>query len=254
MWEFSINIKNNNNQIINYVKTMSGQFLKNINGFSTVFSDELHTYIIFAVEECHKDKMQGFLTRIITKIISSYFKNDFLTSRLALNSKKDINVFAFKKALMNFDKETDAFIISKNLTFDKNLYLESFYDFRLGKLRDKWEELVSLANENKDYLLNSDTLLDLLKFLIDNIDISQQEIDVVEEEGGYRIFAESDDESMEGLSEERLVSSLIDMSPQKINLYCKKENPATELLQKIFEKRVNFRFARKNDCLKFEKI
>ena len=50
-------------------------------------------------------------------------------------------------------------IIKKNLVLENNLYLESFYRFRLKSLHDKWEELVSLSNENKEYLGMGTTVL-----------------------------------------------------------------------------------------------
>ena len=68
---------------------------------------------------------------------------------------------------MAFDRETDRYIVSHNLMLKKSLHLESFYEFKLQKLRLKWSELIKLANENAGYLLCNDTFIDLLKFLID---------------------------------------------------------------------------------------
>src|SRR5699024_9332215 len=113
------------------------------------------------------------------------------------------------KALINFDKETDYFLISKALNFNEFLYLESFYQFKLIKLRDKWSELIRLANENRDYLVSSDAFFDLLKFLIDNLDICKDEIDVVEEGDGYHIYEEG--EKSMPMNSSALISSLIDL-------------------------------------------
>jgi len=145
--------------------------------------------------------------------------------------------------LINFDKETDYFIISKNLILEGELYLESFYNFKLSRLQEKWGELVKLANENRDYLICKDAFFDLLKFLIDNIDVSKREIEVFEDENGYRIIpiSESDLSEYENqvFTSESLVSSLIELSPRKIELYCSQENDATKLLTTIYEKRLN---------------
>ncbi len=253
MWEFSINVKDKKaNEVIN---RSSSIFFKDLNGFFTCVNQKSTYSTVFAVEECHKTKLQVFLTKLISSIVCTFYKDAFLEEKLFIKSSENINFYAFKQALLNFDKETDYFIIQKNLNFEKNLFLESFYNFKLSSLREKWKELVSLANENREHLAHTDTFFDLLKFLIDNIDIAHEEIDVVENEDGYRVFADCEENSLDGLDEKSLISALIDLSPQKINLYCKKESKAISLLKKIYERRVNLRFENNDikECLTFEK-
>lgn len=255
MWEFAIKIKKENQEIASYIFDSAQAYAVGVNAVITTYEDDNFISVVLAVEDIYKEKMQQFISHAITRIVGSYFKGDYLEKHLNLHIQDIIGMTAFKKALINFDKETDYFIISKALSFERNLFLESFYDFRLGKLREKWSELIALANENKDYLLNSDAFLDLLKFLVDNIDISEDEIDVVEEGDGYRIFTGRESIIFnETLSKEGLISSIIDMSPQKINLYCKTKNNATDLIQKVFEKRVNFKFATEDNksCITFK--
>ena len=134
--------------------------------------------------------------------------------------------------------ETDRFIIKKNLILENSLYLESFYRFRLKSLLDKWEELVSLSNENKEYLISKESFIDLLKFLVDNLDICEEEISIVKEKEGYRIYAEENSLANDLISEEIMVSSVIDLSPQKINLYFSETTNEIKLLERIFEERI----------------
>ena len=256
MWEYSICINSDNQQIFNYLATSVKKNIEGMGGVSTLFKDEKYSYMVVALPDETKGKAQSFLAKAITRVICSYFKTEFLNKNLNIPIRDEMSKVAFKKALINFDKETDFYIVSRNLSFDKNLYLESFYNFKLQKLRDKWGELISLANENREYLSSSESFFDLLKFLVDNIDISEDEIDIVEDEEGYRIFSGREEGSIEGLNDEGLVSSVIDLSPQKINLYCRKENSATDMLKRIYEKRVNLKFAKENQnsCLTFFKI
>ena len=152
-----------------------------------------------------------------------------------------MSMMAFKKALINFDRETDFYLISKNLEFMQNLHLDSFYNFKLKSLREKWAELISLANENGDYLVSNDAFFDLLKFLIDNLEVCEDEISVFEDENGYFIKASGSDEEGEcrSLSKENLVTRLIELSPKKINLFCRSDDNTAGFLSKIFEERVN---------------
>ena len=75
--------------------------------------------------------------------------------------------------------------------------------------------------------------------MIDNLEIAEDEIDVFENENGYFINPQKDDISCESLTKEALVSSLIDMSPKKINMFCRSDDNTAGFLTKIFEERIN---------------
>ena len=254
MWEYSIKTLRENKNIADKI---FGQLKRKTGKFKSVvvsFFDEKFCSVTIAVEERYIENAQELLAKVITKAICCDFKSEFLDKFLMLPNQDDIIVSAFKNALINFDKETDYFLISKSLFLEGEIYLESFYNFRLSKLQDKWGELVKLANENKDYLVCKDAIYDLLKFLIDNIDVTKREIEVFEDKNGYRIVPSYDVEEEEFenkyFSEEDLVSSLIELSPRKIELYYSTENDATILLKNIFEKRLNFH----NDKLESENL
>ena len=92
--------------------------------------------------------------------------------------------------------------------------------------------------ENSDYLGSPEAFFDLLKFLIDNLEVCDDEISVFEEDNGYILRAEGG-KCEESLSKEGLVSSLIEISPKKITLFCKKDDKTANFLSKLFEERIN---------------
>ncbi len=236
MWEFSINLNSDKGELAASIFNILRRELAPLKAIVARGEGGGFINIVIAVPCENRQEAEIVLLRTITLAICNSFKEDFLNKHLFLPNQDEIGVTAFKKALINFDKETDYFLISKALNFDEFLYLESFYQFKLARLRDKWGELIRLANENRDYLVSTDAFNDLLKFLIDNLDICKDEIDVVEDEDGYHI-CEKGEKSLP-LSSSALVSSLIDLSPQKINMYCKNENHATNLLKIIFDRRL----------------
>ena len=159
-----------------------------------------------------------------------------------------------KKALVVFDRETDRYIVTHNLKLNEKFFIESFYDFRLRQLRSKWQELIKLANENANYLLCNDTFIDLLKFLIENIEISTGCINVVKENDSYKIcdenFNEIEQEQDKENNEAFLITSIINLSPKRINIYCDdtENSSALTLLSQIFVNRV-FILPKCNLCL-----
>lgn len=236
MWEFCINLQPNKSDLAASIFNILRKELCFSKAIVARSDGENYISIVLAVPRENRAEAEVVIMRVVTLAICQSFKADYLNKHLFLPTQDNLSLTAFKKALINFDKETDYFLISKVLNFDENLYLESFYQFKLVRLRDKWSELIRLANENRDYLVSADAFFDLLKFLVDNLDVSGDEIDVVEDDDGYHI-CESGAKSG-ALNPSALVSSLIDLSPQKINMYYRSENNAVDLLKTIFEHRI----------------
>ncbi len=241
MWEFSLNLHNEElaKNLLSSLKSLTSQ----TGGVVTSHEESGYISILIGVNENKREELEKGLSRFITQVICTYYKSSFLDKFLYLPQHDKIGVLAFKKALLNFDRETDYYIIQKNLSFDNDLYLESFYEFKLKNLKSKWSELVSLANENRDYLISAEAFNDLLKFLVDNLDICEDEVSVVEDEEGYKIFLDMQD-GVRGqyqnktFNDEGLISSIIDLSPQKINLYCNAVNNTTSLLERLYDQRI----------------
>ena len=239
MWEYSINLKDNNSELANVISNSLSSTIKSFDGVVTSHEENGYISILVGVDEKYSDATCSIIVSCITEIICTKFKWNFLDKRLYLPEHDEIGMLAFKKALLNFDKETDKFIVKKNLDLNKDLFLESFYHFKLQTLKNKWEELVTLSNENREYLISSDSFIDLLKFLVDNLDICEEEISIVKEKEGYKIYTEDEKQYLNKVfSEDLIVSSVIDLSPQKINLYCEDSSVAINLLERLFEERI----------------
>ena len=138
MWEFSLNFKSENAELSTYVYKILSGYIKSLNGVITSNEENGNISILIAVKEDDKEKLKLILTNSIIEIICTKFKADFLNKALVLPELDKASIYAFKKALLNFDKETDKFIIRKNLILEDTLYLESFYYFKLRSLHDKW--------------------------------------------------------------------------------------------------------------------
>ena len=153
MWEFSISLDSKQTEVANSIFDMLRADLSPLNAVVAESIDGCFINILVAVDDLKRSETEVVLLKIISLSICQNYKLDFLNKHLFLPVQDLLSLEAFKKALINFDKETDYFIISKALNFDEYLYLDSFYRFKLAPLRDKWRELIRLANENRDYLI-----------------------------------------------------------------------------------------------------
>lgn len=243
MWEICVCLEAKHfkaaNFLFNYLKKQVNEF----GVYVKKFEENHQIKILLACEEYDKNRAVVFLSNAIIETICIYFKEEFLTRTLNLPIKEGLYYEALKKALISFDKETDAFLISKQLIIEdnKDISLESFYYFKLKSIREKWEELASIANDNGCFLICNDNFIDLLKFLIDNLEISHDTLNVYLEGEKFEIFDELD-KSIEICDEENLVTSLIGLCPRQIVFYGERcDNEKLSLLMKIFDNRVKFK-------------
>lgn len=254
MWEFCVTVKKYREDVKKFIYKELEKYTAECGGVLTTFEDEKNYNILIACEMYEKNRLLLTLQNIIGECICFYFKREFLINSLQLCIGDNITKLAFVFALLFFDKETDKYIVNKYLVFDKKLNIESFYNFRLKQLKDKWCELIEIANENEVYLYSDETFLELIKFLIDNIEVKSDEINIMKNEDGYDAFDSKfaiieDDENKKLSCEEKLVVKLIAKCPKNINIYCGERLPENlkDLICVLFEKRVKF-ISNINNC------
>ena len=247
MFEFSIVLSEKQYSCAKKIYRDIKESISVFGGVVTSFSEGDKIHVVVASEDIEKSRISFFICDAIADVITTHFKKQFIDSHLHLPIHNKLNLDALKKALVAFDRETDRYIVSHNLKLNKSIYIESFYEFKLQKLRLKWFELIKLANENAGYLLCNDTFIDLLKFLIDNIEISNETINVVKEEQRFKICDENFNEiEVEERKESEdneafLITSLITLSPKRIMVYCDMDenSSALTLISQVFQDRVS---------------
>ena len=241
MWEFALTMESQKADVAKFIYNSIKPKIDEVGGIVTSFEEKGKISIVLACEDFEKNRVGYHLRDVITCVICSYMKEDFLNKNLKFPPKSLLELHTFKKALVSFDRETDRFIVNKNLNLQNNLVLESFFYFKLQSLKEKWQELVKIANDNSTYFLNDDSFIELLRFLIENIEVSFDEVNVICKDSGI-VLLNSEFEKLPHFNNEvcdefELVSRLLQLSPRKINWYASKHN---FFLEKVFEKRIFF--------------
>ena len=152
---------------------------------------------------------------------------------------------AFVKALLMFDVNTDKRIIKQKLLSINSIVIDSFFDFRLHVLKKRWNDLVNLANDNIMYLMSRDTIIELLKFLISNLEFNCDVVKIKQDGEFFVLYDEKgeliQDESCKcELDNDSLVTTLIYLNPKKIRLDTSynSKNYAINLIYELFNNRV----------------
>ena len=246
MWEFNIIIDQNKKEIAKKIYYKIKAFSTGYNNIVSFYEMQNEIYINCACDSLESFRYKSFLEEVLIEVFCEMYKKQFLLENLYFKEFDDVSTEAFLQALLYFDRETDRYLVSKYLHLEKQINLDGFFNFKLKTLREKWYELVGIANDNQMYLYSDDTFMELIKFLVDNIEFRCDVVNIVGQDNGYIItnsdFEEIDFNEQYENNDKNLISSLISLCPKNINIYCSDmlSNQVTKLICCLFEKRVKF--------------
>lgn len=243
MWEICIESVDGHKDYIDYIKQKMKSTIKAVGG---VFSECTNNNVYSLAIGCKKQdklKVAGVLRFVLCDVICEKMKYDYLSKNVGLVPQESGYFYPFVKVLTYFDSELERQIVLRLLDLTPKLVLESFLNFRLKPLKAKWQELCDLTNNNAGLFLQSETFLELLKFLIANLDskkdcvvVSMQDKCLIYEEKGKNLVTLG---SFEKNDEFGLLSQLIELSPQLIKVKNGSNNKkTTNILVNLFEGRV----------------
>lgn len=247
MWEFAINISEDNILISKKIYLALKKFCSEYGGLVTTYERCGNISILISAEECDSQRFKHYISNLISDIICEDFKLKYLKENLNLPALDEVSKKAFMQALLSFDKESDKYIILKFLNLENSLDIDAFYFFKLIPLRNKWKELVQIANDNKGYLSSNETLVELLKFLVDNLEYKNDTINLMQEknklffyDNNFNVLNENDTKEKD--IDSTIISNLIALAPKCVNIYASDifNQNLIKLLKQIFDKRINF--------------
>lgn len=247
MWEFCINLSDKNIMASKKIYLSLKKFCSEYNGIVTTYDRCGSISILVSCEKCDESRLKHYIVSQISEIICEDFKLAYLKENLSLTNLDEISKNAFIQALLSFDKESDRYIVEQHLNLESSIDVEAFYYFKLSSLRDKWKELVQIANDNKAYLSSNETLVELLKFLVDNLELKNDTINLMQDENAFKFYdinfnlLGQNDVSEKDI-DSTIISRLIAYAPKFVNIYCSEKinSNLIRLLKQIFDKRINF--------------
>lgn len=236
MWEFTV-IGNNNLNI--YLKNIELTLKQKTNAVLARNNNSLS----IACQHSEKSNVIKVLKNVLTETIILYYKELFFKSNLNLNYLSEQFKTAFIKCLVLFDFEEDYYLIINKLDFVNAINLDSFFNFKLKALKNKWQELAMVLSDNTTFL-ESDAFLELLKFLINSITPKRESVDVYfngekfvlsDENNNILVFNNSESHEL------NLITGLITLAPKTINLHCAGvlSNNTFKIIYYVFNKKVN---------------
>ncbi len=206
---------------------------------ANLFSQEYFKVLVAVPFEKRREVTKFFKIKLAETILIGY-KKDYIMQNFDFDKIKTENMPVFLQALICFDSEIDKQIILERLNFRSVFYLTSFISFKLKFLKKKWDELVSLANDNMIYLLNEDSCVELIKFLISNLEHRYYAVNIFSKDDCY-LLCDMQGKVIEDFlidkhiiyDDSNLITSLIALNPEKIIVHCNKFSK-DKLLKNLF--------------------
>ena len=200
-------------------KSVYEQLIEKTNGLDARVT--CHTNSMFIIVRVEGDvviqtSLEYYISEQILYIICTNFKRKYLELNVKIKGEEKY-VDLLLDALVEFDRESDFFLLQKNIDLQSKLYVESFYEFKLSSLREKWSAALSIANNNSYYFQNQSSFVEFIRFLVENIEICNDCVNVVVEGERVQLFDSNFKKIV--FSSGNLTSKLISLSPKKINCY-----------------------------------
>ncbi|MEG1582004.1 MAG: sporulation protein YtxC [Clostridia bacterium] len=247
MYETTLICTSNEQIILKSIKSSLENEIKNMGGIITIYNSNDKSCLCLAVPFKEKILIKNKIKRIIATQITIDKKYNYFKEHICVKTSDPVLKEAFYKALAVFDKETDIEIIKEELKWTNKLFIDSFYNFKMFELYDRWHDISLLVTENLNRLQLSGSFTELIKYLIkeNNDTIAELYIrfndscaEIFTNDKGNLVRANSTDNS----GKQELISYLITTAPKKIFLInsTDENKPLISTVKSLFENVVEF--------------
>ena len=166
MFEISFNVGLKNRDYLDFLYNGLKSEIKKSNAVvAHQFFDD-RVFLSLACEDDYKVELKDKIDELLSQIFVFGFKHDYLKSRLYIY-KENLLTKTLLSTMTIFDSDNDKKMIKKEF-FDQQVgALDGFFNFRLKNVKEKWDEIINLANENSIVLSDESVCGEFLAFLIE---------------------------------------------------------------------------------------
>lgn len=220
MFQFGFSIANEHEKWFETIEEVFAIRVKKAGGIYAAVKKNDRTVIAAACETRNKNGLISEIRDCLIDMYATVVKHDFLTSSIKLPmDAPSYNLLIH--TLVAFDRENERDLIKDGLIMRNGMSLDGIYYFRLRELRKHWEEISELAVSNAPFLLDEDTLNELIRFLISAVNPKIMRLDVTQKDNKYNVSGHLPESDFEYniVGTEQLMLYLIDIAPLELRLY-----------------------------------
>ena len=167
MYEATVSVEKVNGHLLDYVKEQLVPWMEEIDGITSEMDERSRSYFSLACSDTYRFQVQRKLNDAVSQALTLGYKNVFVRKLLKID-KSNFYQNVLVNTLCIFDNEYDRQIVSRVVDVDKTLCLDGYYNFRLGTIKKKWQEIIRLVSDNF-YVLSDNTLIvEFLQYLLES--------------------------------------------------------------------------------------
>ncbi len=224
MFEVSFNVDLKEREYIDFLYEGLKDKIKKANGIVFCATNGDRVFVSIACEDCFAVEIQSSIYDLLAEIYALGFKHFYLRKNLYIYKENLLS-----KTLVNtmtiFDSENDKKLIKKHLFNQDVGAIDGFFNFRMKKVKEKWDEIIDLTNENAIVLHDKETSCEFLSFLIDAMQTNDKTVVVFKENDVFKI---KDEKGCcfnlkipfwkNQVDEEVVLFNLVCLAPQKVDV------------------------------------
>lgn len=170
MWEFCLYFEKEQLEYIIKLQKHLKRVFKRHRGVVLLQEEDYRILFACSGDENFFVTIYRYIYNYILNIIYTYYKRKFLNELDSTLFNNEIFELVIKETLFHFDEEYDKNLIKQFLILGENLNIESFFNFKLLPLKEKWSQLVNLIKNNSNVLNSYIINLDLTRYLLNELD------------------------------------------------------------------------------------
>ena len=229
MYEATVSVVKENGHLLDYVKEQLVPSLHEIDGITSEMDEQGRNYFSLACADTYRFQVQRKLNDAVSQALTLGYKNVFVRKLL----KIDVRNF-YQNVLVNticiFDNEYDKQIVSRVVDVDKTLCLDGYYNFRLGTIKKKWQEVVKLVSDNFYVLSDSSMIVEFLQYLLESTPSKVKNLSVSVDGDDFVLYGSGDKVIEPALSmakystcEEEIMLNILSLKPRTVKVYHSRE-------------------------------
>lgn len=225
MYEQTINIEKSNLHLLSYVKGQMEPALGQIDGISTELADDYRSYYTLACSDTYRFQVSRAVNSAVCDALSLGYKNIYMRNLLNV----DYDNF-YQNVLVNticiFDSEYDKQFISRLMTDSSTLCLDGYYNFKMSRIKRKWQDISRLVSDNSFILTDNDLIVEFLQYLLESMAEKEPSLSVSLDGADFTLFNKDNKAIPKFKSlarsvsvEEEAMLNIICLKPAKLSVY-----------------------------------
>lgn len=246
MYELTFSVENSNENLLKYMYYGLEASVDKVGGVCKYIHGQRRSKFALACDDLYAATIKRQSEDYLADVLTLGFKNLYL--RKSLNVKDGLLINTLVNTLCVFDNKFDRHYIKKSLSLFGEICIDGYYNFRMSRLKSKWNELIEVVKGNGALLADSVVIKEFLCYLMDFLPSLQKDVSVVMDDGKLKLF---DDKGRlvpninivsPATMEELVAINIIAIKPQSVRLYCNKQDidaQLIDLLKYLFDVKIS---------------